>query len=59
MMNAGDQLHPTVRGYQVWADGLKPLLTELLGSPASTDQAPPPTGDPSLSAGPIRTAAGG
>ena len=43
----GDNLHPTVKGYQVWADGLKPLLTELLGPPAKTDHAPPPTGDPS------------
>jgi len=42
-----DGLHPTVRGYQVWADGLKPILTELLGPPAATDHAPPPTGDPS------------
>jgi len=41
MMNAGDRLHPTVKGYQVWADALKPLLTELLGPPASTDHAPP------------------
>lgn len=48
MMNAGDKLHPTVKGYQVWADGLKPILTELLGPPASTDHAPPPTGDPSV-----------
>ena len=43
----GDKLHPTVKGYQIWADALKPLLTELLGPPATTDQAPPPTGDPS------------
>lgn len=42
-----DGLHPTVRGYQIWADALKPILTELLGPPAATDQAPPPTGDPS------------
>jgi lysophospholipase L1-like esterase len=49
MMNA-DKLHPTVKGYQVWADALKPLLTELLGAPASTDQAPPATGDPSAHA---------
>jgi lysophospholipase L1-like esterase len=41
-----DQLHPTVKAYQVWADALKPLLTELLGPPATTDTAPPPTGDP-------------
>lgn len=47
MMNEADKLHPTVKGYQVWADGLKPLLNELLGPPAKTDHAPPPTGDPS------------
>lgn len=47
MMNP-DKLHPTVRGYQVWADGLKPILTELLGPPAEADLAPPPTGDPSV-----------
>lgn len=41
-----DNLHPTVAGYQVWADGLKPLLTEILGPPAAEDHAPPPTGDP-------------
>ena len=46
MMNA-DKLHPAVQGYQVWADALKPLLTELLGPPAAEDHAPPPTGDPS------------
>jgi len=42
-----DKLHPTVKGYQIWADGLKPILTERLGPPAATDHAPPPTGDPS------------
>jgi lysophospholipase L1-like esterase len=47
MMDARDKLHPTVKGYQVWADGLKPLLREILGPPAATDHAPPPTGDPS------------
>ena len=46
MMNA-DKLHPALKGYQVWADALKPILTEVLGPPASTDHAPPPTGDPS------------
>ena len=46
MMNAKDKLHPTVKGYQVWADALKPILTELLGPPAAVDHAPPPTGDP-------------
>jgi lysophospholipase L1-like esterase len=52
----GDRLHPTVQGYQVWADGLKPILTELLGPRAATDQAPPPTGDPSVAnkAGPAQ-----
>src|SRR5204863_5275492 len=29
----GDGLHPTVKGYQVWADALQPLFTELLGPP--------------------------
>lgn len=47
MLNANDKLHPTIKGYQVWADGLKPIFTELLGPPAKTDHAPPPTGDPS------------
>jgi lysophospholipase L1-like esterase len=48
MMNP-DKLHPAVPGYQVWADALKPIFTELLGRPASTDHAPPPTGDPAAS----------
>ncbi len=46
MMNA-DKLHPTVRTYQIWADALKPIFTELLGPPKTQDHAPPPTGDPS------------
>jgi lysophospholipase L1-like esterase len=41
-----DGLHPTVKAYQIWADALKPLFTELLGPPAAIDLAPPPTGDP-------------
>ena len=48
MMNATDRLHPTVKAYQVWADALKPIFTELLGPPAREDHAPPPTGDPSV-----------
>jgi lysophospholipase L1-like esterase len=48
MMNANDKLHPTLQGYQIWADALKPLLTELLGPPQKEDHAPPPTGDPSV-----------
>jgi lysophospholipase L1-like esterase len=43
-----DGLHPTRRGYEVWADGLRPILTELLGPRSDVDQAPPPTGDPSV-----------
>lgn len=49
-----DNLHPSPRGFQVWADGLKPILTELLGPPAATDHAPPPTGDPSANPAPPR-----
>jgi lysophospholipase L1-like esterase len=46
MMNP-DKLHPALKAYQVWADALKPIFTELLGPPAKEDQAPQPTGDPS------------
>ena len=42
-----DGLHLSAKGYQVWADALKPILTEVLGPPAREDHAPPPTGDPS------------
>jgi len=45
-----DGLHPTVKGYQIWADGLAPILTELLGPRKATDSAPPPTGDPAAAA---------
>jgi lysophospholipase L1-like esterase len=48
VMNA-DGLHPAIKGYQIWADALKPIFTELLGPPSATDFAPPPTGDPSAS----------
>ncbi|HXE80494.1 MAG TPA: GDSL-type esterase/lipase family protein [Vicinamibacterales bacterium] len=44
---SNDGLHLSLAAYQVWADALKPILTELLGPPAETDLAPPPTGDPS------------
>lgn len=43
-----DRLHLSTKGYQVWADALKPIFTELLGPPAKTDRAPPPTGDPGV-----------
>ena len=48
-----DGLHLDVRGYQVWADALKPIFTKLLGPPAKEDHAPPPTGDPSISTRPL------
>lgn len=44
-----DGLHLDVKGYQVWADALKPIFTKLLGPPAKEDRAPAPTGDPSAS----------
>jgi len=47
VLNERDKLHPTLEGYQIWADALKPVFRELLGPPATTDLAPPPTGDPS------------
>jgi lysophospholipase L1-like esterase len=46
MMNP-DGLHPAIKGYQVWADALKPLFRQLLGGPAKSDHSPAPTGDPS------------
>jgi lysophospholipase L1-like esterase len=49
MMNANDKLHPTLQAYEVWADALKPVLSELLGPRAAVDHAPPPTGDSSAS----------
>jgi lysophospholipase L1-like esterase len=45
-----DKLHLSLKGYQVWADALKPVFEELLGPPAKEDHAPPPTGDPSATA---------
>ena len=42
-----DGLHLTPKAYQIWADALKPIFTEVLGPPASVDRAPPPSGDPS------------
>jgi lysophospholipase L1-like esterase len=46
-MTNRDGLHLDLKGYQVWADALKPILTRLLGPPRREDHAPPPTGDPS------------
>ena len=42
-----DKLHPALKGYEVWAKNLNPILSELLGPRAEVDLAPPPTGDPS------------
>jgi lysophospholipase L1-like esterase len=42
-----DRLHLSAKGYQIWANSLKPIFTEVLGPPAKEDLAPPPTGDPS------------
>ena len=47
VLNERDKLHPTLKGYQIWADALKPIVRRLLGPPGPTDLAPPPTGDPS------------
>lgn len=44
-----ERLHLSVAGYEVWASGLRPILSELLGPRAKVDVAPPPTGDPSAS----------
>ena len=41
-----DGLHPTVKGYQIWADALKPVFMQVMGPPAAEDHAPPPTGNP-------------
>ncbi|MBN2068437.1 MAG: hypothetical protein JW739_02260 [Opitutales bacterium] len=42
-----DLLHPDLAGYKIWAKNLVPVLTKLLGEPATEDHAPAPTGDPS------------
>ncbi len=46
VMDARDKLHPTLKGYQIWAEALKPVFRELLGPPGATDLAPPATGNP-------------
>lgn len=46
-MTDPDMLHLAPSGYQIWADALKPHLTDLLGPRARTDKAPPPSRDPS------------
>jgi lysophospholipase L1-like esterase len=49
---SNDGLHLSEAGYQVWADRLVPMLTEILGPPAAEDFAPPATGNPAAGAGP-------
>jgi hypothetical protein len=39
-MTVSDGLHLDLKAYQVWADALKPIFTELLGPPAKEDHAP-------------------
>jgi cephalosporin-C deacetylase-like acetyl esterase/lysophospholipase L1-like esterase len=46
-MTDPDHLHLAVKAYDIWADAIKPVLTQWLGPPAATDSAPPPSGDPS------------
>lgn len=41
-----DGIHLALRGYEIWAEALRPVLLELLGPPGKEDFAPPPTGDP-------------
>jgi lysophospholipase L1-like esterase len=43
-----DGLHLSTKGYQIWADALKPLFTRWLGLPAEVDQAPPASGIPTV-----------
>jgi lysophospholipase L1-like esterase len=51
---SADGLHLNISGYRAWAEGLKPIFAEILGPPAATDLAPPPTGDPSARNQPAR-----
>lgn len=51
-MTDPDQLHLSLQAYQIWADALKPIFSELLGPPSAVDRAPPPTGDPSATSTP-------
>jgi lysophospholipase L1-like esterase len=43
-----DGVHLSTKGYQIWADQLKPIFTEWLGPPAKVDNAPPATGVPQV-----------
>jgi cephalosporin-C deacetylase len=50
-MTGPDHLHLAVKGYQVWADALEPVLTQWLGPRSARDSAPPATADPAALAG--------
>ena len=41
-----DGLHLSIDGYRIWAAALTPVLENLIGPPATSDQAPPATGNP-------------
>jgi lysophospholipase L1-like esterase len=47
---AVDGLHLSLKGYEIFAQALTPVLTELLGPRAAEDHAPPPSGDPKAAA---------
>jgi cephalosporin-C deacetylase len=47
MTNPGDHLHLELPAYQIWADAIKPIFTEILGPAGAADLAPAATGDPS------------
>jgi len=46
---SSDGLHLEEPGYEIWAQALTPILTEVLGPPSKEDDAPPPTGNPAAS----------
>jgi lysophospholipase L1-like esterase len=43
-----DGLHLSVKGYQIWADALTPLLTKWLGPRGEIDKGPPASGVPTV-----------
>lgn len=45
---SSDGIHLEKAGYEVWAKALQPVLQEILGPPADSDNAPSPTGNPGL-----------
>src|SRR5262249_52422063 len=34
-MSSKDKLHPTLKGYQIWADAIQPTIDEVLGKPGN------------------------